>query len=75
MRLKTGLRSRNASSSRLAITLTQSTKCERPSANGNREKAVETIKEAIRLQKGDTSYYQKQLDKFMSSEYENPHDH
>jgi Zn-dependent protease with chaperone function len=36
-------------------------------ANGNREKAVETIKEAIQLQKGDTSYYQKQLDKFISS--------
>jgi Zn-dependent protease with chaperone function len=35
-------------------------------ANGSTIKAIETIKEAIKLEKGDTSYYQKQLDKFTS---------
>jgi Zn-dependent protease with chaperone function len=34
--------------------------------NGFMDKAIETIKEAIRLEKGDTSYYQKQLNKFMA---------
>jgi Zn-dependent protease with chaperone function len=35
-------------------------------ANGSTDKAVETIKEAIRLEKGDAKYYKKQLEKFMS---------
>jgi Zn-dependent protease with chaperone function len=36
-------------------------------ANGDSEKAVETIKEAIRLEKKDDSYYRKQLEKFESN--------
>jgi tetratricopeptide (TPR) repeat protein len=35
--------------------------------NGDTEKAIDTIKEAISLEKGDASYYKRQLDKFMSS--------
>ena len=36
--------------------------------NGSTEKAVETIKKAILLEKKDATYYQKQLDKFISSQ-------
>jgi len=35
--------------------------------NGSTEKAIETIKEAISLEREDISYYQKQLEKFTSS--------
>jgi tetratricopeptide (TPR) repeat protein len=35
--------------------------------NGSADKAVETIKEAILLEKKDETYYRKQLEKFMSS--------
>jgi Zn-dependent protease with chaperone function len=36
-------------------------------ANGSTQKAVETIKEAISLEKGDDEYYKRQLEKFSSS--------
>ncbi len=36
-------------------------------ANGSVQKAIETIKEAISLEKGDDEYYKKQLEKFSSS--------
>jgi len=35
-------------------------------ANGSAQKAVETIKEAISLEKGDDKYYKKQLKKFLA---------
>jgi len=36
-------------------------------ANGSTEMAIDTIMEAISLEKKDSSYYQKQLKKFQSS--------
>jgi len=36
-------------------------------ANGFKEKAIETTNDAISLERGDSSYYQRQLEKFKSS--------
>ena len=38
-------------------------------ANGLKDKAIETINEAISLEKEDTAYYKKQLEKFTASPY------
>ena len=38
-------------------------------ANGRIQEAIQTIKEAIALETGDTDYYEKQLEKFLASTY------
>ncbi|HJX33895.1 MAG TPA: hypothetical protein VJ373_01840, partial [Desulfatiglandales bacterium] len=39
-------------------------------ANGSVQKAIETINEAIALEKGDDGYYRKQLERFIASSKE-----